>query len=31
LSIQCVHLVGDVWMIVSCHAFTNSTLHQSGE
>jgi hypothetical protein len=31
LSVECIHLVGDIWVINSCHASTNSTLHQSGQ
>jgi hypothetical protein len=31
LSVKCVHLVGNIWVIHSGHAGTNSTLHQSGE
>jgi hypothetical protein len=31
LGIESIHLVGNIWMIVSCHTFTDSTLHQSGK
>jgi hypothetical protein len=31
LSVESIHLVGDIWVINSCHASTNSTLHQSGQ
>jgi len=31
LSVKSIHLVRYIRMIVSCHTFTNSTLHQSGK
>ena len=31
LGVNSVHLVGNIWVIHSCHASTNSTLHQSWE
>jgi hypothetical protein len=31
LSVESIHLVGDIWVINSGHAGTNSTLHQSGQ
>ena len=31
LGVESIHLVGNIWMISSGHADTDSTLHQTGE